>query len=172
MNDRTKFNRNEEAFIDFAKYCAGNPDNNFLPQILKYGPEELPQDSGDYYFVVRMERLFEFSGPYGKTSKKLYNNNALATAAADLAMLIYDYDVERAYKIFCNSKMLPVDDAARNQLIMHLGRDKLHELSWTLGDLARIAKQKGYDYDLHSGNFLLTSTGDIIISDPFASDIY
>jgi hypothetical protein len=52
------------------------------------------------------------------------------------------------------------------------GKKELQLLAKTIAQLEYIADNKGYRLDLHQGNFMLGSDGEIVINDPFWTGSY
>ena len=62
----------------------------------------------------------------------------------------------------------PEEIEALQQIVTLLGGEEECELFWnTCKQLSKIAKSKGYRLDLHSGNFMMGSDGEVVIVDPF-----
>ena len=61
------------------------------------------------------------------------------------------------------------DPEGIEELLVHMG-DDFPVLHRTLRQLEMIADAKNYRIDLHAGNFMLGSDGQIVINDPFFVD--
>lgn len=169
--DSTKgiFTRAQLSFIDFAEYCKAHPENPYLPNILGWKRFEYPSGSDFWYLEINVERLFDFNnaiGANGKTFKYGY----LARELETLGNFIDDYgrigpqkylsalDKQRNYGKFT---------ADADELLLNLGEDGFKQLSQAMVDLLAIANKNNYGYDLHEGNFMLSSEGHMVINDPF-----
>lgn len=151
----SSYTRGQQSFIDFADYCRKNPSNPYLPNILGWERFEYPPGSGNWYLQIKMERLFPFTG-----------HRELAHELAVLANYVYRGGVQGAQR-YLDAPRYDSEAGGTNKLIMNLGTDGWKQLTRALADLAEIARRKKYTYDLHSGNFMLSSDGDMVISDPF-----
>lgn len=150
------FSKSQQSFIDFATYSANNKNNRYLPNFLGWRKFNYPRGSNNWYLEIKMERLFPFS------------DQNLAIALSDLADAIERYK-EGGPKYFLHfvDHGSAKEVTAKQQLLIHLGKKGFSDLSKALIDLAKIAKAKHYIFDLTEKNFMLSSEGDFVISDPF-----
>ena len=151
----------QRSFVDFANFCRANPNNPFLPQFGGWEPFDF---QGQRYIQIKCERLFDL----GKS--KLYG------VAEQLENLVDDIDRWGAVKGLNNFLNDNVDDeyadtGYRNEtgkLVMLMGGEgQLRLFAQTVEQLAKLARKRRYRLDLHSGNFMLGSDGEIVINDPF-----
>ena len=110
---------------------------------------------------IRVERLFDFP-----------NVRRWADALEDLAFYAERDKSAMAKHKFIKSRVVGYDkwdnaELQYEQLLSHLGEDSFNQLWDTIHDLGKVAKANGLYLDLHSGNFMLGSDGEIVISDPF-----
>ena len=151
----------QRSFVDFANFCRANPNNPFLPQFGGWEPFDF---QGQRYIQIKCERLFDL----GKS--KLHG------VAEQLENLVDDIDRWGAVKGLNNFLNDNVDDeyadtGYRNEtgkLVMLMGGEgQLKLFAQTVEQLAKLARKRRYRLDLHSGNFMLGSDGEIVINDPF-----
>ena len=147
----------QQTFKAFADYCAAHPDNEFLPYFSGWETFEF---EGQRYLQIRCERLFP-----GTKYRSLFSmlesisNDAKSKRKGAKAYLSGMLDNNSWY-----------DDEKVGTLITMLGGDEGFYKFWeTLWQLGRIARQGGFQLDLHDENFMLGSDGTIVISDPFFS---
>lgn len=152
--------RGQQSFVDFANFCMKNPNNPFLPQFGGWEPFEF---KGQRYLQIKCERLFDFqkakAGP-------------IAQQLDELAERVAHYGAEKGFERFMeyNYDRYGAADEQRavGSLIALLGGEaEVRLLCKTIEQLDKLASQKGYRLDLHSGNFMLGSDGEIVINDPF-----
>jgi len=172
-----KFTKGQQSFIDFAKYCSEHADNPYLPQIQRWNKFEYPKGSDFWYLEINVERLFDFDKAISAGGKK-YDFEYLAKELEELGDYIDRHGARGPAKYLKDTEEAQSDDDdyylgykddmdASNELIMNLGKEGFKQLSQALVDLRAIANRKGYAYDLHSGNFMLSSEGHMVINDPF-----
>jgi hypothetical protein len=156
-------------FKEFADYCMANPNNPFLPQF--FGWETFHFD-GNTYLQIRMERLFEFTNASwgdqleGIANSARYSNEPYKKQRYLDNVMDYDSDNYADDEGFEDSKD---EENAGVELLTHLGTKGFNLLWDTIHDLAIIAGHGGFRLDLHCGNFMLGSDGEIVINDPFWS---
>ena len=175
-----RMSKKQQSFIDFAEYCRANSDNPFLPNIIDFAKFKF---NNELYLQIKMERLFEFSGSY-------YIAQKLADIAESIEYSKIDDPVkwltgkmnhiESQVAFFKSQRSIAGKQQAEirqrqldilNQFVLYLGGEESVRLLFsTITDLKNIAKRRGYDLDLHDGNFMLGSDGHIVINDPFFVD--
>jgi hypothetical protein len=144
----------QNTFKIFADYCNEHSSNPFLPDFAGW---ETFRFEGMTYLQIRMERLFEFPehAEWGKILEELAN------AASRSKEPI--------------SKERHTNNAMNNEwredefgpLLIQLGEEGFNQLWDTIYELTQLARQHGFQMDLHEGNFMLGSDGQVVISDPF-----
>lgn len=151
----------QQSFIDFANFCMSNSDNQFLPQ---FGGWEKFTFKGQQYIQIKCERLFDFHKS---------NMASMATSLEDFVDRVVSNGAKKAVERFLHweidiepsNSSYPID---AGKLITMLGGEKqLMLLAQTIEQLHKLARKRGYGLDLHSGNFMLGSDGEIVINDPF-----
>jgi hypothetical protein len=160
------YSEGQRSVIDFIKFCQNHPDNPFLPT---FGGFTRFKFKDKYYVQISCERLFDFGGA-----------EALAQHLEHITNSVEDYGVQRGMQRLGREftdpksvdkkyrKEVEKENDARAQLILLLGGEQRTKLLLTtIKQLASIAKQKRYGFDLHKGNFMLGSDGEIVINDPF-----
>lgn len=156
----------QNTFKLFYDYCMANPNNPFLPQC--FGWERFEWDH-QMYLQIRVERLFEFKGHRGWAklleymARQINNTNRSQVAKQSF---IDRYLSDRYEDGYDGDPDEEHASGADDTLFTHLGDN--FDLLWdTIVDLKNIAKGNGIRLDLHEGNFMLGSDGEIVISDPF-----
>lgn len=152
--------RSQQSFVDFADYCMKNSNNIFLPNF--FGWERFEFD-GEYYLQISCERLFDLDK---------HNMDDVGRVLEVLASYVENRGVEVALKNLLNyytgEYSDDYDNASFGQFLSLIGGEKnLSLLANTIHNLVELANTKGYDIDLHQGNFMLGSDGEIVINDPF-----
>ena len=156
-NGSVQLTKAQKTFKAFADYCKAHPNNPFLPQFSDWN---LFHYKDKPYLQIKMERLFPFtSGAEGI-------NDLLENLAGYAEISNSSKAKERFINRYSDSAGYYVD--AFNKLIGLVGEDGFNQLWNTIYDLKQVAKKVGLgNLDLHSGNFMLGSDGQIVISDPF-----
>lgn len=165
-SDDVKFSIEHQMFATFANYCKKNATNPYLPKIYGWEP-----------FIYEKHTYIQYRTELLKSVTKSL------TYACALVLQFISKLIDRSRK----SKKEIIDSIksqdenewdyldGRNYseglaiLSIHLGEGIDLFLS-TIYDLAKIGKSKGYDLDLHGGNFMINSKGDIVIVDPWVTD--
>lgn len=152
------FSRGQRSFIDFANFCKNHPDNPFLPQFEGW---ETFKFKDQLYLQIKCERLFEFKG-----------FEEIATSLESLVEHIMRFGAKNGadrFIRFRTDKFSSEEAVERlGKLIMTLGgKRELYGFAKTVDDLYKLSLRKGYTFDLHHKNFMLTSEGQIVINDPF-----
>lgn len=145
----------QQSFIVFADYCQKHPNNTFLPKI--YGWETF-EFEGSLYLQINVERLFPLpDGEDGEWGMAL------------------EWVAERVHSKSSRGIRDPqevldslVDDSGStgSEVLSHFGEGILDFIQ-ALIDLSKLSHKYGFGLDLHGGNYMVTSDGDIVISDPF-----
>lgn len=151
------FTKPQMSFKVFADYCQEHPDNEFLPQFSGW---ETFKFKGRNYLQIRVERLFPFPG-VEKWAQVLEEMTYYAERSKSPVAKKKFIDNNIGYNKWDNPN-LQVE-----QLLSHLGEDGFNKLWDTINDLSKVAKKNRLFLDLHSGNFMMGSDGEIVISDPF-----
>tara|TARA_R110000868_G_scaffold159061_5_gene387534 strand:+ start:4251 stop:4829 length:579 start_codon:yes stop_codon:yes gene_type:complete len=144
--------RNTSANIAFINYCLDNPDNEFLPTFTGWTRFEY---NSRQYLQIRTERLFplkdhelEYGLEWMAETANAYSINSLKTPKLQ------------------NSGPKIIRDS--NLLSMTLDEEGVHKLWKTLIALRLLGLKLGVNrLDLHGGNFMHGSDGQIVINDPF-----
>lgn len=154
--------KSQKTFKAYADYCKAHANNPFLPQFSDWTTFEF---EGKPYLQIKMERLFPFD-------KGARDWEEILELLADRAA--YDKS-PKAKQNFINRYInddAPSDGEYFNdkgkELLTHLGDEGFNKLWDTIYDLRQVSRKIGLsNLDLHSGNFMLGSDGEIVISDPF-----
>jgi len=151
--------RSQKTFKAYADYSKAHSNNPFLPQ---YSDWNLFHYKGKPYLQIKMERLF----PYNKGAKGI--NYVLSHIADKAERGNSPKQKEEFIKAYVNNDWGVQNGDNFRKLIALVGEDGFNQLWDTITDLKKVAKQIGLgNLDLHSGNFMLGSDGQIVISDPF-----
>lgn len=151
--------RAQKTFKAYADYCRAHPDNPFLPQFSDWN---LFHYKGKPYLQIKMERLF----PFTKGAAGI--NNVLAHIADKAEYGNSPKQKQEFIKGYVNKNWGQRNTDNFNNLIGLIGEDGFNKLWDTITDLKKVARKIGLgNLDLHSGNFMLGSDGEIVISDPF-----
>jgi hypothetical protein len=156
-----KLTKGQRSLLDFAKYCAANPNNPFLP---RFKNPKLFKFKNEPYLKITMERLF----PLYKSDADTDRGVALAIIADTVRENPSDnpLDILRYVISFADERSDKVRQAYY-ELLSYLGKSGFVQLVKTIRDLNNIARVNGYLLDLHFRNFMYSSDGDIVIADPF-----
>lgn len=148
----------QRAFLRYVEYCMKQVDlgNPFVPQIFGYEEKIVNRK---IYLLVKTERLFPIKDlQFAQSLAWIANFNFGVRTYRDFINMINLY----------NEKNHPYSDEL-SKLVLHLGKDSIKLLVKTFEEIKRIVeKNPDIRYDLHSGNFMYSSDGDIVINDPFA----
>lgn len=156
-NGSVELTKAQKTFKAFADYCKAHSNNPFLPQFSDWNMFHF---KGKPYLQIKMERLFPFTGGAEGINDLLEN-------LADYAE-ISNSPKRKQHFINRYSDSAGYYADAFNKLIGLVGEDGFNQLWDTIYDLGKVAKKIGLgNLDLHSGNFMLGSDGQIVISDPF-----
>ena len=152
------YSEGQQSLIDFARYCQANASNPFLPT---FGGIERFEFDGKFYLQIQCERLFELTGTTKDIARGLEEIDLIVRSAETVKKNVNTIlqRVQSNYGV--GSDRLP-------QAITAIGGEEgLALFVKTIIDLDRIAQKKGYNSDLHAGNFMASSDGNVVINDPF-----
>lgn len=164
-NNKNGYTADHLMFKTFATYCEKHKDNPFLP---KFDGWEGFEFEGKKFLQIRMEKL-------QKLPKQL--GNALENVAEEIdgaynkAELI-DAIVNQVHELHIEDKA-PIMHLMKSQaeeiekLMVLLGEKQFRLLLTTIGELGKLAYNKGYTFDLHGGNFMHRNDGIPVIVDPW-----
>jgi hypothetical protein len=139
--------------IDWIKYCQKNSKNKFLPHFSGWETFEFPPNTGEMYLQIRMEKLGKFPLNW----------------KYELAEMAGSIDGGITLEEYLNGR-LPKDynhETRTATLVIHLGMDDLQALWNTMKELNKICYDRNWNWDLHSGNFMIRSDGTPVIIDPY-----
>lgn len=161
---QSEYTSSQKMFKFWVEYCEKNRGNPFLP---RYDGWERFVLNDTWYFQIRMEYLKNL--PLG-----------LAQALHEWAAFIdRKPDDQRINDILDNLQDLNdetnkigqflTDAEVREteKLMILLGQKQFKLLMSTIADLSKIAKSKGYQFDLHGANFMHRNDGIPVIVDPW-----
>ena len=152
------YSEGQQSLIDFARYCQANASNPFLPT---FGGIERFEFNGKFYLQIQCERLFELTGTTKDIDRGLEEIDLIVRSSETVKKNVNTIlqQVQSNYGV--GSDRLP-------QAITAIGGEEgLALFVKTIIDLDRIAQNKGYNSDLHAGNFMASSDGNVVINDPF-----
>ena len=167
-SDAVNFSIEHEMFATFANYCKKNATNPYLPKIYGWEP-----------FIYEKYTYIQYRTELLKSVTK-----SLTYACALVLQFISDW-IQRSHK---SKKEIigMIKSQDKNEwdyldggdyrdglaiLSIHLG-EGIDLFLGTIYDLAKLGKSKGYFLDLHGGNFMINSKGDIVIVDPWVVESY
>ena len=151
--------KSHKTFKAYADYCLAHQDNQFLPQFSDWN---MFQFEGMPYLQIKMERLF----PFEKGARGW--NDILETIAERAESSKSPQAKEKFLRSYLHQSYDSWTAQKAKELISHLGEDGFNKLWDTIYDLRQVSKRIGLsNLDLHRGNFMLGSDGEIVISDPF-----
>ena len=146
-----EFSADHRMFFAWAKYCMSVPNNPFVP---KFGGYESFVLDGDRYLQIRQEVL----KPAGRVGLVLeIFAEAIEEDGADTLQEaeIYVAEFNRSY----------IPDLQK--LKQQLGPKGLQSLFSTMLAVFHLGQRRGYNFDLHAGNFMVRSDGTPVIVDPW-----
>lgn len=162
-NGSFELTKSQKTFKAYADYCKAHSNNPFLPQFSDWN---MFHYKGKPYLQIKMERLFPFTGGAKGINDVLSNiaDRAEVSKNPKQKQWFIDKYTNNIYLGYVS----PYYADAFKKLISLIGEDGYNQLWDTIYDLGRVAKKIGLgNLDLHSGNFMLGSDGQIVISDPF-----
>lgn len=158
------FSEGQQSFIDFANFCMKNSNNPFLPQFGGWNQFEF---EGQKYLQIKCERLFDFEKAKA---------GDIAEQLEELVDKVEAYGANKGFQKFLEwnyDEGFDDEVTAAGSLVTLLGGMKeIKLLCKTIEQLSKLADQKRYRLDLHSGNFMLGSDSEIVINDPFWTGSY
>jgi hypothetical protein len=134
----------QKAFIAYTLYCKNHPNNPFLPKILKCTRFK---SDGIAYLFIKTERLYKVDQALGDELHSLVNYIEMYGGR------IFDIDA----------------DINTDAILQRMSFDNFKLLWRTISDLDDLAKANNWYLDLHSGNFMERSDGQVVINDPFTA---
>lgn len=168
-NGSLELTRAQKTFKAYADYCKAHANNPFLPQFSDWN---MFQYKGKPYLQIKMERLFEFNAGASGIEDILADIAENAENSKDpkrKEQFINKFINERKKNDWWSyDNVTPTTALAFKKLIGLIGENGFNQLWDTIYDLRQVSKKlRLSNLDLHSGNFMLASDGQIIISDPF-----
>ena len=161
----------QQTFKAYADYCKAHPNNPFLPQFSDWNMFTF---KGKPYLQIKMERLFPFRGGadgIDEVLERLADRAEISKSPGAKQKFINTFTNERGEYDNANYRpdsVHPKMGLAFKKLIGLIGEDGFNQLWDTIYDLRQVSKKlRLHGLDLHSGNFMLGSDGQIVISDPF-----
>lgn len=149
------FSADHKMFFKWVKYCMSVPKNPFVP---KFGGYESFIFNGDRYLQIRQEMLKPIAGPganlLSKFSDAIYGD--FIETLPNLEKWMDEFE--------------PAYIPALQQLKKQLGPKGLQLLFSTMLKVYRIGEKRGYEFDLHAGNFMARADGTPVIVDPWVVD--
>lgn len=165
--------RGHSMFEFWANYCKQHASNPFLPKFdgwekFQHGVAGI---NGEY-IQIRMEKLQKLPEDLGSTLEGMSNAadeserldaKIRAKNKAELESLVGG---SGEYQKF-GSAFYGVNKDEVSKLAILLGREKFNLLWDTLCDMSDLAKEHGWNLDLHHGNFMHRNDGIPVIVDPW-----
>ena len=150
--EKTNFSDSQMMSIYWAKYCAANSDNKFLP---KFSGIESFHWGTSVYLQIRQELLYDLD----KDQK---------TPMESMAMMAQRKVPFEAMKEKLGNNYYADVRGAWKKIQKKMGDKNLRMFYQTLGDVADIGEQNGWYYDLHGDNIMMRQDGTPVILDPWA----
>jgi hypothetical protein len=163
-NNKNGYTADHLMFKAFANYCEKNKDNEFLP---KFDGWEGFEYGGKKFLQIRMEKLQKLPTQLGDALENLANDIDAAHDKSDfvddIVAHVHELDDEDESPIhLMKSQALEVE-----KLMVLLGESQFKLFLNTIGNLSKLAYEKGYTTDLHGGNFMHRNDGIPVIVDPW-----
>jgi hypothetical protein len=153
--EKPKFSNDHKMFFRWAEYCNKNKNNPFLP---KFSGFESFYWKDRVYLQIRQEMLKPIDGRVGsllsKFTEAIYGDYLETLPELDKWM----------------AKFAPSYVPDLQQLKKQLGPKGLQLLLSTMLKLYRVSESRGYEFDLHAGNFMARADGTPVILDPWVID--
>jgi hypothetical protein len=150
--ERTNFSDSQMMSIYWAKYCAANSGNKFLP---KFSGIESFHWGSAVYLQIRQERLYDLEKNWQRTieSMAMHAGREIPFDTMDQKFTNNHYADTRA---------------AWKQIQKKMDNRDLRLFYQTMIDISNIADQKNWAYDLHGNNIMMRRDGTPVILDPWA----
>jgi hypothetical protein len=149
---QTNFNQHQKMAIYWAKYCAANSGNKFLP---KFSGIESFHWGSAVYLQIRQERLYDLE----KDQKRTIESMAMQ---ARRKVPFDTMDQKYTNNHYADTR------AAWKQIKDKIDNKDLRLFYQTMIDIANIGDQKNWAYDLHGDNIMMRRDGTPVILDPWA----
>ena len=149
---QTNFNEHQKMAIYWAKYCAANSGNKFLP---KFSGIESFHWGSAVYLQIRQERLYDLEKNWQRTIESM-------AMQAGRKVPFETMDQKFTNNHYADTR------AAWKQIQKKMGNNDLALFYQTMADIANIADQKNWAYDLHGDNIMMRRDGTPVILDPWA----
>ena len=141
------FTKDQKMFFIWAKFCMDNSTNPFFLKL--FGHDSFTYKNS-LYLQIRTERL-QHNPKLGRAIAKLGEYAGIGSMDADSTLNYFIKTQRNQYEI----------------LIQTIGKENVKLLLNTLGNLYKIASEKGYMWDLHSENVMTRTNGWPVINDPW-----
>ena len=149
---RTNFSDSQKMSIYWAKYCAANSGNKFLP---KFSGIESFHWGSAVYLQIRQERLYDLEKNWQRTIESM-----AMMAGREIPFDTMDQK-------FTNNHYADTR-AAWKQIQKKMGNNDLRLFYQTMINISDIGEQNGWYYDLHGDNIMMRRDGTPVILDPWA----
>lgn len=147
--------------IEWFKYCQRNEGNPHLPTVIDFADFAFKTAAGRKatYLQVKIEKLFELS-----ESKNTMLGFALESTA-DFADYAYGDRSQRIEEVKRQIERRIGDDKKFQFMVSLI--DDIEYFIGTLIDIIDYGARGNLSLDLHDGNFMLGSDGNLVITDPW-----
>jgi hypothetical protein len=149
---QTNFNEHQKMAYYWSKYCDMHSDNKFLP---KFSGIESFHWGSSVYLQIRQERLYDLE----KDQKRTIESMAM--------MARRKVPFETMDEKYTNNNYADTR-ASWKQIKEKIDDKDLRLFYQTMIDIANIADQKNWAYDLHGDNIMMRRDGTPVILDPWA----
>ena len=158
------YSRDHIMFKTFANYCEKHSDNQFLP---KFDGWEGFKLNDRKFLQIRMERLQKLPTQLGNAlenvSEQLEQAHNKSNMVDEIIKHIHELDNDNESPVM----LLEPQALEIEKLMVLLGEQQFRLLLNTIANLAKLADQKHYTFDLHGGNFMHRNDGIPVIVDPW-----
>jgi hypothetical protein len=152
QGNRQNFSRDQKMFFAWYDYCSKHSDNPLLPRF--YGHDSFMWND-NRYLMIRTEPLKKTQGP-------------IRRALDDLGWMSRSWLQHRGLSVDGFVKHLKNNRQGDYALLEKaLGAKGVTQMVSTLDDLIKIGKARGYNWDMHGGNFMRRADGTPVINDPW-----
>jgi hypothetical protein len=146
------FSADQKMFFTWYDYCTKNSNNPLLP---RFSGHDSFMWNDTRYLMIRTEPLKKTQGPIRRTLD-------------DLGWMSRSYLQHKGISVGAFVRYLQNYRQGDYALLEKaLGAKGVTQMVATLDDLMKIGKARGYNWDMHGGNFMRRADGTPVINDPW-----
>ena len=170
-----------EVFVEWINFCNQHKGRKFLPKI--EAPKKITNpETGTSVLIAASERLFEMSAisdHVGQALEFFTSEADYASNKSTFLKAVKDYIrnpealeytnkelAQRRGRIFFSRLALEIASGLE-YLILHMGASEIYGLASMIYDVVKEGERNNFTNDLHSGNFMISQNGDMVINDPW-----